>query len=139
MSEPRGRPRRKNPLAKTRQPLLPPGLRSRTALGLTAAAAEGRFALQVCSDCGLVIYPPRDACPGCLSARLPYQEVNPIGTLVVETTVRIAAERYFRERAPWRIGMVKLNAGPILVVHLHGDVAEGGRGEILVAAGPDER
>jgi NAD(P)-dependent dehydrogenase (short-subunit alcohol dehydrogenase family)/uncharacterized OB-fold protein len=127
MSEPLGRPRRKNPLAKTRPPLLPPGLRSRTAHGLTAAAAEGRFALQVCSDCGLVIYPPRDACPGCLSARLPYQEVNPSGTLVVETTVRIAAERYFRERAPWRIGTVKLDAGPILVVHLHGDVTEGGR------------
>ena len=127
MSEPLGRPRRKNPLAKTRLPLLPPGLRSRTAHGLTAAAAEGRFALQVCSDCSLVIYPPRDACPGCLSARLPYREVDPSGTLVVETTVRIATEQYFRERAPWRIGTVKLDAGPILVVHLHADVTEGGR------------
>ena len=127
MSEPFGRPRGRNPLAETRLPLLPLGLRSRTAHGLTAAAAEGRFALQVCSDCSLVIYPPRDACPGCLSARLPYQEVNPSGTLVVETTVRAATERYFRERAPWRIGTVKLDAGPILVVHLHGDVTEGGR------------
>ena len=30
----------------------PQGVRSRTAHGLTAAAAEGRFALQVCADCG---------------------------------------------------------------------------------------
>jgi NAD(P)-dependent dehydrogenase (short-subunit alcohol dehydrogenase family)/uncharacterized OB-fold protein len=127
MSDPLDRPRRKNPLEKTRLPLIPAGLRSRTAHGLTAAAAEGRFALQVCSDCGLVIYPPRDACPGCLSARLPYQEVNAGGMLMVETTIRSAADGYFRERVPWRVGTVKLDAGPILVVHLHRDVAEGGR------------
>jgi NAD(P)-dependent dehydrogenase (short-subunit alcohol dehydrogenase family)/uncharacterized OB-fold protein len=127
MSDPLGRPRRRDPLQKTRQALIPPGLRSRTAHGLTAAAAEGRFALQVCADCGLVIYPPRDACPGCLSARLPYQEVNAGGTLLVETTVRRPVDRYFRERAPWRIGTAKLDAGPVLVVHLHGDVTEGGR------------
>jgi NAD(P)-dependent dehydrogenase (short-subunit alcohol dehydrogenase family)/uncharacterized OB-fold protein len=120
-------PSRKNALKAPRPALVPPGSRSRTAHGLTAAAAEGRFALQVCSDCGLVIYPPRDACPGCLSTRLPYQEINPGGTLVVETTVRAAAEPYFRERAPWRIGSVKLDAGPILIVHLHRDVTEGGR------------
>ena len=51
MTEPLARPRRKNPLRKTRTPLLPPGARSRTALGLTAAAAEGRFQLQVCEAC----------------------------------------------------------------------------------------
>jgi hypothetical protein len=30
---------------------------------LTAAAAEGRFALQVCADCAQIASPPRDACP----------------------------------------------------------------------------
>jgi NAD(P)-dependent dehydrogenase (short-subunit alcohol dehydrogenase family) len=74
-----------------------------------------------------VVYPPRDACPSCLSARLPYRDVNPNGRLVVETVVRIATDPYFRARVPWRIGIVKLDAGPILVVHLHGDVSEGGR------------
>ena len=74
MSKPLAPPKRKNPLRKTRAPLSPQGVRSRTAHGLTAAAAEGRFALQVCGDCGAVVYPPRDACPSCLSARLPYQE-----------------------------------------------------------------
>ena len=47
MMPPLQKPPRKNPLQRTRQPLLPPHQRSRTALGLTAAAAEGRFALQV--------------------------------------------------------------------------------------------
>jgi NAD(P)-dependent dehydrogenase (short-subunit alcohol dehydrogenase family)/uncharacterized OB-fold protein len=127
MTEPLIRPKRKDPLKKTRLPLLPQGARSRTAHDLTAAAAEGRFALQVCADCGTVIYPPRDACPKCLSADLPLRDVDPRGTLVVETTLHTSTETYFRERMPWRVGTVKLDAGPVMVTHLHGDVREGDR------------
>jgi NAD(P)-dependent dehydrogenase (short-subunit alcohol dehydrogenase family)/uncharacterized OB-fold protein len=127
MTEPLIQPRRKNPLRKTREPLLPQGLRSRTALGLTAAAAEGRFQLQVCADCDTVIYPPRDACPRCLSSRLPFREVDNRGTLLAETTIRTSTDVYFRERMPWRIGTVKLDAGPSIVAHLHGDLQEGQR------------
>jgi NAD(P)-dependent dehydrogenase (short-subunit alcohol dehydrogenase family)/uncharacterized OB-fold protein len=127
MTEQLARPKRKDPLRKTRLPLSPQGARSRPAHGLTAAAAEGRFALQVCADCGLIVYPPRDACPTCLSPRLPYRDVDAGGTLVAETTVRVSTDPYFRERMPWRVGTVKLDAGPVLVAHLHGDVTEGGR------------
>jgi len=127
MTEPLVRPKRKNPLRKTREPLLPQGVRSRTALGLTAAAAEGRFQLQVCAECAAVIYPPRDACPRCLSARLPFRDVDNRGTLLVETTIRTSTDVYFRERMPWRIGTVKLDAGPSIVAHLHGDLREGER------------
>jgi len=127
MTKPLARPKRKNPLSKTRLPLSPQAARSRTAQGLTAAAAEGRFALQTCADCGTIVYPPRDACPACLSPRLPYRDVDARGTLVAETTVRVSSDPYFRERTPWRIGTVKLDAGPVLVVHLHGDTREGAR------------
>jgi NAD(P)-dependent dehydrogenase (short-subunit alcohol dehydrogenase family)/uncharacterized OB-fold protein len=127
MTEPLARPRRKNPLSRTRLPLSPQGARSRTAHGLTTAAAEGRFCLQTCADCGAVVYPPRDACPTCLSPRLPYQEVHAGGVLVTETTVRVSTDPYFRERMPWRIGIVKLDVGPALVAHLHGDTREGER------------
>ena len=127
MTEPLQRPKRKDPLKKTRVPLLPQGVRSRTAQGLTAAAAEGRFALQVCLDCNTVIYPPRDACPCCLSARLPFRDIDPGGVLVAETTVQTSTDPYFRERTPWRVGTVKLDAGPAIVAHLHGDTAEGAR------------
>ena len=41
MTEPLAHPKRKNPLRRTRLPLTPPGVRSRTAHGLTAAAARG--------------------------------------------------------------------------------------------------
>ena len=127
MTPPLARPKRKNPLRKTRLPLAPQAARSRAAHGLTAAAAEGRFALQACADCATVVYPPRDACPSCLSPRLPYREVDPRGRLVAETTVRTSTDPYFRERTPWRVGMVKLDVGPVVVAHLHGDVVEAGR------------
>lgn len=127
MTTPLARPKRKNPLARTRLPLLPPRARSRTAHGLTSAAAEGRFSLQVCAECAAVVYPPREACPSCLSARLPFQDIDPHGTLVTETTVRVSPEPYFRERLPWRVGLVKLDVGPMVVAHLHGDTREGAR------------
>ena len=127
MTEPLARPGRKDPLKKTREPLLPQGVRSRTAHGLTAAAAEGRFALQVCADCGFTVYPPRDACPRCWSARVPFQDVAPGGTVLAETTIRTSTDIYFRERTPWRIGTIELDCGPSFVAHLHGDVNEGDR------------
>jgi NAD(P)-dependent dehydrogenase (short-subunit alcohol dehydrogenase family)/uncharacterized OB-fold protein len=127
VTQPLVRPKRKNPLKRTRLPLSPQGVRSRTAHGLTAAAAEGRFALQVCLDCDTVVYPPRDACPSCLSARLPFHDVDRGGVLIAETTVRTSTELYFRERAPWRVGTVRLDAGPVVVAHLHGDAVEGAR------------
>lgn len=125
MIEPMRRPARKNPLRRTRVPALPPRGRSRSAQGLTQAAAEGRFALQVCAVCGAFSYPARDACPVCLSADLPYVDAPRDGTLLSETTVRVPADVYFRERAPWRIGLVGLSCGPVMVAHLHADCREG--------------
>ena len=127
MSKPLIRPKRNNPLERTRLPLLPHGQRSRTAHGLTLAAAQGRFALQVCNECSKTIYPPRDACPFCLGAQLPFKDVSPVGRLVVETTVRISTDPYFRERTPWRVGTVQLDSGPLVIAHLHGDTKEGER------------
>jgi NAD(P)-dependent dehydrogenase (short-subunit alcohol dehydrogenase family)/uncharacterized OB-fold protein len=120
-------PRKKNPLAKTRQPLLPPSWRSRTALGMTAAAAWGRFALQICDDCAAVQYPPREVCGACLSGALQWRDVPRGGTVIAATTVRISADPYFRERTPWRIGTVTMDAGPAVIAHLHDTVAVGDR------------
>lgn len=127
MTEPLIRPKRKNPLRRTRLPLLPQGVRSRAGHGLTAAAAEGRFALQACLDCSAVAYPPRDICPSCLSPRLLFREQPNGGVLVAETTLRTSTDPYFRERTPWRVGSVKLDVGPVVVAHLHGDTVEGAR------------
>lgn len=127
MTAPIQPPPKKNPDRRSQSPTLPPEARSRAAMGMTAAAAEGRFALQVCGECGAVIYPARDACNHCLSVDLGWQDVPAQGELLAETTVRTSTNLYFRERAPWRTGTVRLDAGPVVICHVHGDVAPRGR------------
>jgi NAD(P)-dependent dehydrogenase (short-subunit alcohol dehydrogenase family)/uncharacterized OB-fold protein len=115
--------KRKNPILRTRLPTLPPAARSRISLGLTAAAAEGRFALQACKDCGTVQYPPRESCQSCLSVLLSWKAQDGKGELISETTLHHSNDLFFRERLPWRLGLVKLAAGPTVVAHLHGKVS----------------
>ena len=122
MSAPLQRPKRKNPILATRLPKEPPSARSRAALGLTAAAAYGRFELQVCAACGAVQYPPREACHQCLSTALVWTPQDNRGELMTETLVRHSMELFFRERAPWRVGMVRLASGPTVIAYLHADV-----------------
>ena len=116
------RPKRKNPVLRTRLPTLPPAARSRIALGLTAAAALGRFELQQCRDCGTVQYPPREACQSCLSTNIFWSSQTGIGELLAETTLHHSNDLFFRERLPWRLGLIKLGSGPTVVAHLHGSI-----------------
>jgi NAD(P)-dependent dehydrogenase (short-subunit alcohol dehydrogenase family)/uncharacterized OB-fold protein len=124
MTMPLMKPKRKNPVLRTRQMNLPPWARGRVALGMTAAAAEGRFELQVCKDCSAVQYPPREACHRCLSPRLQWRTQSGEGSLLGTTTLHHSNDPFFRERLPWRLGLVQLAAGPSLVVHLHGEVGD---------------
>jgi NAD(P)-dependent dehydrogenase (short-subunit alcohol dehydrogenase family)/uncharacterized OB-fold protein len=117
------RPKRKNPVLRTRLPTLPPAARSRIALGLTAAAALGRFELQQCKDCGAVQYPPREACQHCLSTKLIWQRQGGEGELLSDTLLHHSNDLFFRERLPWRLGLVKLACGPTVVAHLHAAIA----------------
>ena len=135
MTMPLMRPKRKNPVARTPQIVLPPSARGRVALGITAAAAEGRFELQVCEDCAAVQYPPREACHRCLSPRLRWREQAGVGTLLSATTLHHSNDLYFRERLPWRLGLVQLDAGPSVMVHLHGEVADVGKAPARVRIG----
>lgn len=118
MTEPTRR-KRKNPILRTRVPLLPPSGRSRVALGLTAAAALGRFELQVCGECGAVQYPPREACHRCLSLALKWQQQSGDGELISDTVLHHSHDVYFRDHLPWRLGMVRLDCGPTVIAHLH--------------------
>ena len=127
MTNPITPPPRKDPQKRTRVPVRPPVERSRTGMGLTAAAAEGRFMLQVCESCGYTTYPAREACPKCLSMALVWRDVPTGGELVALTVVRTSTNVYFRERTPWRVGTVKLDCGPSVMCHVHGDVERGER------------
>lgn len=110
---------RKNPILRSRAPTSPPGARSRVGLGLTAGAARGALTLQVCRECGALQYPPREACRVCLSDRFAWREADGRGELTSETLLHYPQELYFRERAPWRVGLVHLRPGVDIVAFLH--------------------
>jgi NAD(P)-dependent dehydrogenase (short-subunit alcohol dehydrogenase family)/uncharacterized OB-fold protein len=124
MTMPMMKPRRKNPVLRTRQMNLPPWARGRVALNMTAAAAEGRFELQECQECSAIQYPPREACHRCLSPQLEWKPQSGEGTLLALTTLHHSNDLFFRERLPWRLGLVRLDSGPSVIVHLHGEVGE---------------
>ncbi len=147
MTGPAGPPRRKDPTRRTRLPVTPPGNRSREAHGLAAMAAAGRFALQCCRRCGHVHYPPRQLCERCLDGELEWRDVADGGRVLAETTVRHANDLYFRERLPWKLGLVGSDAGPSIVAHLAEGCERGRRvrlalhldraGNAVVAASPE--
>src|SRR5579862_7166704 len=103
-------------------PPLPPSERSRIAQGLTAAAALGRFELQRCAECSTVQYPPRESCRRCLSVDLKWTLQSGSGQLIAETRLFHSHEPYFRQYLPLRLGLVRLDAGPTLVTHVHRSV-----------------
>jgi NAD(P)-dependent dehydrogenase (short-subunit alcohol dehydrogenase family)/uncharacterized OB-fold protein len=100
----------------------PPAVRGRCALHLTAAAARGRFELQVCERCSAVQYPPREVCVRCLSDRLRWTQQDGVGTVLAITTLTHSNAGYFQARLPWHLGLVQLRAGPTVMVHLHGAI-----------------
>lgn len=124
-------PAKKDPQKRTVVPTLPPFSRSRKGIAFSAAAAEGRIALQVCAACEHVIYPAREMCPKCWSMELRWQDIAEGGRLIAETTLRTSINTYFRERMPWRVGTVQVDAGPSVLAHIHGDVESNGRVKMI--------
>ena len=98
----------------------PPPARSKAALGLDGPAAQGRFELQVCEECSTVQYPPREACVRCLSVQLAWKAQDGRGELIAETRLHHSLDPFFRDKLPWRVGLVRLDAGPVVIAHVHG-------------------
>ena len=135
-----------NPLLRTRRPLLPPAARSRSAHLLTAAAARGAFALPTCTGCNRVLWPVAEACPACLG-EVTVASAPRGATVLSATTAEVPADPYFRERAPWRVGLIAMDCGPGALVHLHPGSSAGDRvqmtlmldraGQAVLHAGPE--
>ncbi|HEY3785306.1 MAG TPA: zinc ribbon domain-containing protein [Steroidobacteraceae bacterium] len=102
---------------------LPPAARSTAFEGLTAAAARGRLELQSCKRCQAVQYPPREACHRCLSTQLHWMPQSGGGVLIAQTTVFHSYESFFGSRGTWRVGLIQLECGPIVMAHVHAAVA----------------
>ena len=103
----------KNPVLRTRLPTLPPAARSRVALGLTAAAALGRFELQQCQRLRHGAVSAARGLPALPLARgSTGKSSRGEGELLADTVLHHSNDLFFRERLPWRLGLVKLDCGP---------------------------
>jgi NAD(P)-dependent dehydrogenase (short-subunit alcohol dehydrogenase family)/uncharacterized OB-fold protein len=127
MTTPLQPPKRKNPLKRTRLPSPPSTPRSRQWHMLTKAAAEGIFGLPTCNACEKPHYPPRDICPFCMSHHIRFKPCSDQGILTELTNIHVSNSVYFRERQPWQVGLVKLDAGPGVISHIHSDCHTGDR------------
>lgn len=88
-------------------------------------AKDGQLELQQCGDCGEVSWPPRDVCGACWSDRLEWTPVSRSGVVLAATALHAPLGEFFRARTPWRVGTVRLDAGPLAYAHLHGALSEG--------------
>lgn len=92
-----------------------------------AAAAEHRLALQRCTACGALRWPPAVGCPACLVPGGDWETVDGAGTVWSVAVYEHAFHPAFQEELPYVCALVELDAGPRLVSRLVG-VDPDGRG-----------
>ena len=73
----------------------------------------------------------------CLSERLVWCPQDGGGDLLAATTLHHSHHPYFRERLPWRIGLVRLDAGPSVIAFLH-ERCPPPPGRVRIGAGLDK-
>lgn len=115
---------------------IPPAARSRLWQQVNEAAAAGLFRLQVCTRCDKVQYPPQEFCSLCLADELTWQQVSPMGKVLAWTTSRASTNQFFRDKFPLKIGLVKLDCGPVMVAYLSASCLQTGS-RVQVAGKPD--
>ena len=93
----------------------------------TQRAGSKNFELQKCAACGAVSWPPRDVCASCWSDRLVFTAIAPEGVIIAATALHASQDAFFRAHLPWRVGIVRLDAGPVCYAHLAAGVSEGNR------------
>lgn len=76
-----------------------------------AAAAQGRFVLPRCGDCGRFHWYPRAHCPFCFGAALAWTDVSGRGRIYSYTVMR-------RAKPPYAIAYVTLEEGPTMMTNL---------------------
>jgi hypothetical protein len=84
-----------------------------------AATAEGRFTLQRCPACGLVIWFPRRTCPQCWTEDIESFAASGRGSVYSFTVVRKGSGAY-KDAAPFVVAYVELEEGPRVLTNITG-------------------
>ena len=89
-------------------------------------ARAGKLALQVCDACGDAHFPASPVCPNCLSDKQQWKPASGRGTLESWVEFHRAYWPGFESELPFRVCLVRLAEGPILLSNLVGEDAEVG-------------
>ncbi len=83
-------------------------------------ARAGRLSVQHCRSCGDKRYPPSPVCPKCLSPDQEWLVVSGKATLESWVDFHRAYWDGFKEDLPYRVCLVRLAEGPVMVSNLVG-------------------
>jgi uncharacterized OB-fold protein len=83
-----------------------------------SAAKEGRLLLQRCPACGDTRFPPAPVCPKCLAGDQIWIESSGKGTLESWVDMHRAYWDGFKHDLPYRVCLVRLHEGPVVVSNL---------------------
>ena len=81
------------------------------------ATAEGRFTLQRCTSCDVVVWFPRKHCPDCWTETLSVFDASGKGTVYSFTIIRKVANDY-KGAAPFVVAYVELEEGPRVMTNI---------------------
>ena len=83
-----------------------------------AAAREHRLVVQRCLGCGMLRFPPRELCTGCLSTDATWQEVSGRGEVYSYNVMHQVYHPGFAGEVPYAVVLVKLAEGPKVTSNL---------------------
>jgi uncharacterized OB-fold protein len=83
-----------------------------------AAAKQNRLLLQHCPACGDTRFPPSPVCPKCLAGGQDWIEASGQGTLESWIDMHRAYWDGYKDDLPYRVCLVRLREGPLLVSNL---------------------
>lgn len=80
---------------------------------------EQRYKLvgETCDNCGVKLFPPRDVCLECEAPAQELYTFTGLGEVYSFTTIYDAPEG-FEPQAPYMVGLVKLDEGPIVTAQI---------------------
>ena len=82
------------------------------------AAREGQLKIPHCNTCGKFFFYPRHLCPHCWSRDWAWQQASGWSTLKTYTIVHRAGHPSWAAVAPYAVGLVELDEGPVLMTHV---------------------
>jgi uncharacterized OB-fold protein len=92
--------------------------------GFWEHARARRLAVQACTSCGDVHFPASPVCPKCLSEAQEWRPVSGRGRLESWVEYHRAYWPGFAKELPYRVCLVRLEEGPLMVSNLVGEAAE---------------